>query len=396
MTTESHEELIKKYPALDGVIGKRSWDFIHGSDSRTIDFLKGFWLSNLRKNIKSKRYKRYGSLSKDYLQFGKNKATVCIGAGPSLKNNLDVLKTIHLMDGIRPIEDRNFIFIASNHMFKPLLKEGVIPDFVYLADASDVVLDQLTKDIPEDARYVTLLSGLQCSPKVLKAWTRQGRDVRFYLPGTDVLVEEFEKLTKEDPMYIRIMQGGNVMNCCWTTALKFFGSTVFMALGNDLSYPVKEELEERRKSYYVDGDYSTNLGTGRDEARTDKNWMGIELSKSNILSANAEDRYNVRLTPVVTNGTLWVYKTWLEAQVIAAQKGVKFKYYNCTEGGISGVMHKEDMPYEDLSSWYLADSVSDRWKTRMFKDAISEFLKAKEFMKWGEVSDARPAIALAQ
>ena len=396
MTTQSHEDLIDKHPILEQVVGKTSWDHIAYSDGRTIDVLKKFWVENLRKNISSKRYKRHGGINKDYLNFGDNKALVCIGAGPSLKNNLHVLKRIHDMDGLKHPDDRDFIFVASNHMLKPLMRDGIIPDFVFLTDASDVVLDQLTKDIPEEARYVTLLCGLQCSPKVLKRWERQGREIRFYLPGTTAVVEEFQKITGEDPNKMQIIQGGNVMNCCWTMGLRFFNSTVYMALGNDLSYPIEKTVDKRREAYYVDGDYSSNLGTGRDEARSDKAWMAIKLSKSNIISMNADERYNVELYPTATNGTLWVYKTWLEAQVAAAQAGSKFVYYNCSEGGIAGILHKEGEPYEDIKSWYLLDTVSKRWRTRLFEDAIGEFLKAKDFMRWGIQPDARSAIALAQ
>lgn len=395
MTVQTHEELIGKHPILEQVVGKNSWEHIAKSDTKTVDVLKQFWVDNLRKNISSKRYKRHGGINKDYLYFGTNKAVVCIGAGPSLKNNLHVLKRIHDLDGLKHPNDRDFIFIASNHMFKPLLKEGIIPDFVFLTDASDVVLDQLTKDIPEHARYVTLLAGLQCSPKVLKRWERQGREIRFYLPGTVAVVEEFKKITKEDPNKLQILQGGNVMNCCWTMGLKFFNSTVYMAIGNDLSYPIRKTVASRRDGYYVDGDYSTNIGTGRDEAVSDKVWMGFKMSRSKIVSANAEERYNIELNHVATNPTLWVYKTWVEAQVAAASNDAKFVYYNCSEGGISGILHKEGEPYDDIKNWYLLDNVTKRWRTRMFEDAIGEFLKAKDFIKWQTPADVRSATALA-
>ena len=396
MATQSHEELIEQNPILEKVVGKSSWDHITHSDSRTVDVLSKGWINNLRKNISSKRYKRHGGVYKDYLNFGNNKAIICVGAGPSLKNNLHVLKRMHDIDGLKHPNDRDFIFIASNHMLKPLLKEDIIPDFVFLTDASDIVLDQLTTDIPEKARYVTLLSGLQCSPKVLKRWERQGREIRFYLPGTVPVVEEFKKITKEDPHNLQIVQGGNVMNCCWTLGLRFFGSTVYMSLGNDLSYPIKKTVDERRNSYYVDGDYTTNIGTGRDEARSDKAWMSFKLSKSNIVSLNAEERYNIELSPCATNGTLWVYKTWIEAQVAAGQAKSKFVYYNCSEGGISGILHKENEPYDDIKSWYLMDSVTNRWRTRTLEDAIGEFLKAKDILKWQTPADAQYATGLVQ
>jgi hypothetical protein len=51
---------------------------------------------------------------------------------------------LSVTDGVKSWFDRNFIILASNHQLKPLLNMGIIPDFVMVADASDVVMDQLT------------------------------------------------------------------------------------------------------------------------------------------------------------------------------------------------------------------------------------------------------------
>lgn len=393
----TYEEITKAHPELKGVISERSWNFVGQSDQNTLSFLNELWLENLRKNIKSKRFKRHGGLNRDLIEFGRNKAIVGIGAGPSLKNNIEVLKRLHDVDGIKHPDDRNFIFIASNHMFKPLLEQDIIPDFVILADASDVVMDQLTQDISESGRNTVLIAGLQCSPNVLKKWEKQGRDIRFYLTSSKGLDDEYHKLTGKNPKAVLVQQGGNVLNTCWSMGLKFFKSTVFMALGNDLSYPLFDDVEERRSGYYADGDYSTNAaetGTGRDEAKRKEAWMGFKLSRSDILSRNAEEMYNVELEPVGTTGNLWVYKTWLESNVLSNSNNplVKYRYYNCSEGGIVGVMCKDDTPEgrKDINNWYLLDSVCPKYKTRMFQDAISDFLKAKDYLRWGPmIEDAR-------
>ncbi len=384
---KTYEEITKDHPELEGVISEKSWDFIAHSDKSTVGLLKKTWLTNLEKNIKSGRYKRHGGMNRDCLMIGKNKALVCIGAGPSLAKNKAVLKKIHDIDGVKPWQLRDFIFFASNHMFKPLLAEGIIPDFIMLADASDVVMEQLTKDIPESGRNCILVAGLHCDPRVLKKWEKQGRDIRFYLTSSPGMRENYKKLTNKDPLEVLIQQGGNVLNSSWSIALKFLGSTVFMALGNDLSYPLLDDDKERRKAYYVDGDYSTNEGTGRDEAARKETWLGISnIKKLNIVSNKAEEMYDIKLDLMGTTGNLWVYKTWLETNVMAHSKQKKFSYtyYNCTEGGIAGVMCKDDTEEgrKDISNWYLMDSVCKRWRTRRLEDAVNEFLKAKEMLKW--------------
>ena len=59
-------------------------------------------------------------------------------------------------------------------------------------------------------------------------------------------------------------------------------------------------------------------------------YYGVDLSKSNIVSIDATKKYNVELNPVATTGTLWVYKTWIEANVMANANnpGIKYYYYN--------------------------------------------------------------------
>ena len=385
---KTYEEIVKDHPEFEGIITPKSWDFIGHSDKGTIEYLRKDWLENLEQNIKNKRLRRHGGLDKDCMDLGFNKAIVGIGAGASLNKNKHVLKWIHDIDGVKHYNDRDFIFVASNHMLKPLLNEGIIPDFVMLADASDVVMDQLTNDIPESGRNCVLIAGLHCSPRVLKKWEKQGRDIRFYLTGTKGIPEKYENLTGKNPRVLMIQQGGNVLNSCWSMGLKFFHSSVFMALGNDLSYPLHKDIEDRRKGYYADGDYSSNIANKRDEAKNPKEgWMGFSLKETNIISMDATKRYDIELEPVGTTGTLWVYKTWIEANVLAntANTNVKYTYYNCSEGGIAGVMCADDTVEgrEDINNWFLMDQKCKKWRTRTFKDAITEFLQAKAYLKNG-------------
>jgi len=381
---QSWEELIKEYPEFEGVIHKKSWDFIGSSDKKTTFFLGKMWRDNLRANVKNKLWKKHGGLADDCVGLGRNKAVIGVGAGSSLNKNIDLLKELHDFDGCKEWKDRNFIIVASNHQFKPLLNMGIIPDFVVVTDASDVVLDQLVRDIPEKGNHTVLLPGLHCSPKVLRKWSRQGREIRFYTSKSEGFHELFEKLTNKNMDAYQCMQGGNVLNTAWAISLKFFGSTVFMALGNDLSFPLKDTIEEQRETYYADGDYSSNApetGTGRDEASTKHKWMSFNLKDKILYNPKNKTQYDVELDLVGTNQNLWVYKTWLESNVLGMGKSLRYQYYNCTEGGIAGVMCKDDSN-EGLmkeENWYLMDEICPkRWRTRKFKDAISEFLMAKE------------------
>ena len=400
---EKWDELIQVHPEFEGVISKNSWEFIGKSDRRTVDHFKKYWGRNIRENIKNKLWKKHGGLADDCVGLGKNKAIIGVGAGQSFNLNKSVLKQLNDFDGVKPWKDRNFIIVASNHQYKPLLNMGIIPDFVILADGSEVVMTQLNEDVPKSGQHSVLLAGLHCSPKVLRRWSRQGREIRFYVPYSIEMQEIFGKITGKDPGSYSIMQGGNVLNTAWTIGLKFFHSTAFMAIGNDLSFPLCDTIEEQRELYYSDGDYSSNskeTGTGRDEAKAKKKWMGFNLKDRLTYTGDYKKRYELELDTVGTTGTLWVYKTWVEANVLGMMNVANFMYYNCSEGGIAGVMCKDDsdegLVIED--NWFLMDEICHRWRTRRLKDAASEFLWAKEVLCRGNPFTTAPppdAIRLA-
>jgi hypothetical protein len=385
----SYDEIITRHPEFEGVISRKNWEFIGHSDKRTVNFLKEVWAKNIEKNVKNGLWDKHGPARKDCLGLGKNKAVIGVGAGPGFNKNKHILKRVHDIDATRDFKERDFIIMASNHMFKPLLKMGIIPDFVVVADASDVVMEQLCKDVPDNGRNCILLATPQASPKVLKRWAKQGRPIRFYLTQSEGLPEAFYEATKDDPKKYMILQGGNVINSAWSISMMVFRSTVFMAIGNDLSFPLKKELEDKRQAYYCDKDYRSNApvtGTGRDEANTQKKWMGFKLKRAAIWTPNEKPLYNIEIEPVWTTHTLWVYKTWLEANVMGGINAkLSYHYYNCTESGIVGVMCKDDSDegLDDQNNWFMLDDVCKRYHTRMFEDAVKEFRTAKESMKWG-------------
>lgn len=376
MSSLSYDEMIKSNPELEGIIHKKSWDYIKASDDHTVGWLLELWRKNVRLN--KKLFKKHKSI-KDCKGLCHNKAIIGVGAGQSFNKNKDVLKRIVDGEKGRIWNDRRFVIIASNHQYKPMLKLGIIPDFVILADGSDVVMDQLTKDVPESGQNTMLIAGAHCSYDVLKKWDKQGKKILFYVPMTEGVRAEFKKVYNKHPRHHAVHQGGNVLNTAWSIGLSYFGSTVFMAVGNDLSYELKTEEEDQRNSYYADGDYSSNLANQRDDAKGGKRWMGFSLKKKVIWTG--EDRYDIEIEPVGTSPALWVYKTWLESQVVG-NPGARFHYYNCTEGGIAGVMCKgmEDEELVEESNWHLLDEKCDKWHTTTLEDAANKFLTAKGAM----------------
>jgi len=384
------EQLSAKHPEVGKAILKGSWNYIGHSNVDTVKTLNPLWMKNIDTNVKNKLWKKCGSVRKTLVNFGKNKAIIAVGAGQSFNKNKDVLKRVSNKDGVRDWEYRDFIIIASNHQFKPLLDMGIIPDFVVLVDGSDVVYDQLTKDIPKEGQHSTLLAGLHCSPKVMSEWVRQKRELRFFLTTTKEVKEQFHKATGKMPYDHVIMQGGNVLNTALTMGLQVFDSRVFMAVGNDLSFPLEKDLDERRSSYYADGDYSSNArgtGTGRDEASSKFMWLGFNLKKKPGVEYVNYNSYDIELDPVGVSRTLWVYKTWIESNMVLNSykpEAQKVHYYNCSEGGILGVMARkdDDESLNDINNWFMLDETCSYWHTAKLEDAVEQFYKAKDLLTW--------------
>jgi len=188
----------------------------------------------------------------------------------------------------------------------------------------------------------------------------------------------------------------------WVFSAKIFGSKVFMCIGNDLSFPIKEDKKDQEASYYSDGDYSSNApitGTGRDEANCKKKWLGFEIKKRTIKIPGKTDLEIVGNEILGTSHSLWVYKTWIEESILlmtSQRKELGFHYYNCTEGGILGVMARnfEDEEMKKNENWYMLDEVCNRWHTTTLENAATQYLQAKERVRWQQQHGVQPATSL--
>lgn len=373
--TRPYSEVVEENPILARVVPEAFWDHIGWARKNTAGALSAMWQANLKKNLKL--YKKHGAIAHDCGGLGIDKAVIGVGAGPSFNLNVDVLKQITQSSAVLSIKDQPFMTIVSNHQMKPCLRAGIFPHFVALIDGSDVVFDQLCKDIPDGPKPI-LLTALHTSHKVLKEWDRQGGNIRFFLSEDDEQKEIFEKEAKEDPEKIVSREGANVLNQMWIIAGRLLGSKVFMAVGNDLGYPPADSLEQRRAQFYADGDYTANLANRRDEANKKLDWMGFRFAKSMITND-----WGVDLVPFSTSQLLMTYKIWIEAQITAnAEKS--FHYYNCSEQGILGMCAKsvEKEALADRNNWFLLDEVIPKnWHTRRLQDAARQFVEARECLK---------------
>jgi len=383
---------------LHGIVSKNNFEFIRQVNKSTLKILGEEWTANIRQN---KQYWEKHNKIRDMIGIGRNKAVIGIGAGPSFKKNQDVLCKYVIEDGMKPWEEREFITIAANHQFKPLLELGVIPDFVLLVDAAYTVKDQLIKDVPESAKHTQLITGCHVNPYILEQWDRQGRGIIFYTTPSDLIQNEAREQGLEGFAENRLELGGNCLNGAWMIGTAVLQSTVFMGVANDLSFELKDDIEEQRKAYYADGDYSSNAevtGSGRDEGKSEKRWAGYRMERKKIITPDMKTRYNFELDVVGTSYTLWVYKTWLETMLMTqTQHPVYLHYFNCTEGGILGVMARSEDEDEmkKPENWYFFDEVCINhhtgrqvYMTAMLEDAINMFIKVRRSYRWQDCKDA--------
>lgn len=365
-----YQQLIDGDPKLKEVLPPEYWGVVQKIKNNTNAYLDDMHCRQIEENMPL--WGKHGPMALTCNGLGFGKAVVGIGAGPSLKRNIDVLKRLHDFNALRPLDSQPFVLVASNHMLKPLVKEGIYPHFVALADGGEAAYEHLCVGVPEVGYKSVLLAALHCSPKILNEWDRRGGSIAFHLGAGEKPLGAFKKASGEDGTPYGCSEGGNVLNTLWLWSLRHFKSRVFMVLGNDLSYPVEPKVSKRRDSYYFDGEYKANIENKRDEATSKLGWMGFEYEFNPILN-----KWVINLVPRMTAYSLWMYKTWMEMQAVMHEKE-SWHYYNCSESGIAGVVNRASEGM-DKKSWALMDTICPKhWHTRRLEDGVTQFLKARE------------------
>jgi hypothetical protein len=379
-TEAEYKGLLKNYPKVGATMPKQVWNGIKKADHDTNEHLGELWENNVKENVK-RFLPKHGWINDGYAGIGRYKAIIAVGSGPSLSKNKDYLKTVSLADGTRDYEKQDFIVMSSNHQLKGCFDAGIIPHFAMVADGSPNLAKQL--DVGSAGRHTILLANIITHPDVVAKWKGP---VKFVCPKSDKIMGIVSDVMGEEIDSNRcVTAGGNILNLSFTVGLGLFRASVWMCVGNDLSYPPATDLKDRRKGFYEDGDYSTNIKSKRDEAIHEFEWAGFTLPKSTIWTP--KNNINWKGEWLWTAPTLFYYKSWLETNsMILWESGSQFHVYNCTEGGILGVLLKEEMnvaeKYDEkfnYDNWFLMDEISKgRWRTRTLWHACEEFHETKQ------------------
>jgi hypothetical protein len=376
-----YDGLVADHPLMKTVMPESVLKGIVNADAKTHEMLEKQWKSNIKYNLEN-YLPKHGWLNDGYSGIGRQKAIIAIGSGPSLKKNEDYLKMISLVDGTKEFPEQDFILISSNHQVRPCIEKGIIPHFVALVDASENLTSQMK--VGKRGKYTTLIAALTAHPKVIEKWPGP---VKFVCQKNELVAGYAEEILGEKIDRNRcVTEGGNILNFSFVVGVGLFNASVWMCVGNDLSFPIADDKDERRQNFYADGNYETNIKSQRDEATNEFMWAGFKIAKSTIWTPRTCT--NIELERVFTAPQLFIYKIWLEANSLTMwDLGAQFHIYNCTEGGIVGTVLKEEAnvpeKYDekfDADNWRMMDEVAPngRWRTRTLHDACEEFHEAKE------------------
>ena len=370
-----YEEHINS-PLLQSVIPEPFYNFMSLCGEKTAEKLEDVWKKNSEKNI-NKFLDKHGAVGEELISFAKNKAVIIVGGGPSFKKNRDVLKKLYEFNTKFDIQDQPFVIMSSNHMLKPLLDMGIFPHLTVVLDGGNHFRDQFI-NLNTDLKCV-MIANIAADHKMLKRWDRDGHRMSFFMGESNNSRDFYREKTGKDPDKLCTFTGGNVMNTALMLSLRFLHSRFIITLGNDLSFPLISDYDERKKSFYSDGDYSTQDGR-KDEAQHGIAWMAYEHGGKSAFDQNAQ---LINYNKVLTSKQLLIYKVWIEMHIAkwAEQGEFPFRYYNCSEGGICGVVAKkhavEDL--EDPANWGLMDDIAPKcWFTKPLINAAKDFLEIRK------------------
>jgi len=190
----------------------------------------------------------------DVLDFAK--PVIVCGAGPSLKDTIDIILE-------RKIRDR-FTMIAVDTALKPLLRRGVVPNLVVTLDPEGNLLEATFRDCAEYREIVhfgkcALMAPSFAHRKLLRAWLDTfNRPVYIYNPldQSNPAYEKLRQLYPRVPCYPSKPNVGQ-FSIDWAYS---HGAEVIAFAGLDLAYPAGQG--------YVDGVGHASTGLPADATLT--------------------------------------------------------------------------------------------------------------------------------
>ena len=241
-------EIICEYqPYIDMTPQRRQGNYgqATSNDGITIQTWRPTWLKNVKEN-----HKRFGPFKDRSLGklwgLHRNTPGICIGSGPSLKNNAAGLK-----------DNPDITTVSCLHNFHFLEDLGVGADYYVSLDAGPVTIEEVSEGGSKDAEdYWKMTEGkiliayIGSHPDLLEKW--RGEIYFFNCPVPDEsLLKEIDEIEK---FHCFVSTGGNVLGACTYIAKAIMGCNPLVFMGADFSFSYSE------KFHGWDSKYDANLG----------------------------------------------------------------------------------------------------------------------------------------
>lgn len=139
----------------------------------------GLWEETWRKHAvkNGEKYKRDGNSHNDLVHMGAGRTMLCIANGPSFEHKIDIIKKYDT--------DRQYDIGCVDKCFGQLIKYGIKPDVVFIADAG-VSYDEHLKPYIDDTEDVILVSNVTSNPD----WALNWKGRVFYFVNKDNIETE--------------------------------------------------------------------------------------------------------------------------------------------------------------------------------------------------------------
>lgn len=257
------------------------------SNDITVWSWREIWKKNIATNLKEFGYFHRDHSVKVFANELIDKPCILVGAGSSLENNMEHLKTA---------KEMGVAIIASSHSFMYLSDIGVKPDYVVQLDAGG----QWDEYLAGDSTGVPLLCDITCNTKQLKAWSGP----KFFFSSTlnnrtnagRFYEMERDRICVKSKLGSIIETGGHVGGAMLTLARTIMQSNKIMFTGYDYCfspdkkfYPFDKEIdkswttddgEKRQSPPYTDTTIPDIFG---EACETDGSYLGFKTILDNSI-----------------------------------------------------------------------------------------------------------------
>jgi hypothetical protein len=218
---------------------------------------------------------------------------IVVGAGPSLDKNIRFLHRAH----------NKAVIISCDAALKPLMGQGIVPDFVVCLDPQEEI-SRFLVNVPH--KGITLVVPSIVHPHIIKLWENDVLFFNKFAPDIPTLVE----IQQIVPHIGILTPGGTVLSVTYDLAFQA-GGTPIIFVGQDLSYP-------KNKSH----------SHGSDAAGQGLKMM-MEKQKDHLVletDINNQSLRTLKSMSVSKQWFNWAFTTWKRENPISV--------FNCSEAGI--------------------------------------------------------------